>query len=400
MQGTAADRWRLLAGVWLIYLVFGLVTAGLAPLVAPISAELAIGHGTMGMILGAWPLAYIASSLPCGALLDRIGTRRGMLLAIGLMVLSTLWRAVADGPWSLAAAVALFGFGGPLISVGAPKLIARLFHGRDRGLAMGIYVTGPYLGGVIALGLTNSLLLPLVGGNWRGVMLIHAGLIAAAGLVWIALSASPAIRALTGPQAPGEATAPLGQVFRGLAASAEVRLILAMAVSIFTMIHALNNWLPALLEAKGMTPAAAGWWSALPTAAGIVAALTLPRLAETRLLAMMAGLALSMLAATLLLHLDPGIWLALGLVAQGVARGTMMTVAMMLLMDSQDVPADRLGLAGGLFFSVAQLGGALGPTLFGLVSEAAGGFGLALTLLGVLCCVLLVQVARLARLRR
>ena len=86
--------------------------------------------------------------------------------------------------------------------------------------------------------------------------------------------------------------------------------------------------------------------------------------------------------------------------AQGVARGTMMTVAMMLLMDSQDVPADRLGLAGGLFFSVAQLGGALGPTLFGLVSEAAGGFGLALTLLGVLCCVLLVQVARLARLRR
>lgn len=400
MPARTADRWRLLAGVWLIYLVFGLVTAGLAPLVAPISAELAIGHGVMGMILGAWPLAYIASSLPCGALLDRIGVRRGMMLAVGLMVLSTLWRAVAGGPWSLAAAVALFGFGGPLISVGAPKLIARLFHGRDRGLAMGIYVTGPYLGGVLALGLTNSLLLPLVGGNWRGVMLIHAGLIAAAGLVWMALSAAPTIRALTGPQAPDRAAPPLGQVFRGLAASAEVRLILAMAVVIFTLIHALNNWLPALLEAKGMAPAAAGWWSALPTAAGIVAALTLPRLAETRLLAMMAGLAVSMLAATLLLNLAPGVWLALGLVAQGVARGTMMTVAMMLLMDSKDVPADRLGLAGGLFFSVAQLGGVLGPTLFGLVSEAAGGFGLALTLLAVLCCVLLAQVARLARLRR
>ncbi|MFT4149786.1 MAG: MFS transporter [Paracoccaceae bacterium] len=399
MQAAAADRWLLLAGVWLIYLMFGLVTAGLAPLVGSISADLAMGPGAMGMVMGTWPLAYVVASLPGGALLDRIGTRRGVLLAVGLMILSTLWRAVAGGPWSMTAAVALFGLGGPLISVGAPKLIARLFQGRARGLAMGIYITGPYLGGVLALGLTNGFLLPLVGGSWRGVMFVHAGLIAGSGLVWLALSRRPAIREMTAPQGPGAAIPPPMQVLRGLAASSEVRRILAMAISIFTMIHALNNWLPTLLEAKGMDPAAAGWWSAMPTAVGVVAALILPRLAEKRLLAMMAGLAVSMLLATLLLHLPPGLWLASGLVAQGVARGTMMTVAMMLLMDSRDVPVDRLGLAGGLFFSVAQLGGALGPALFGLLRQASGGFDLPLMLLSALCCLLLVQVARMRRLR-
>ncbi|MCH8155783.1 MAG: hypothetical protein IH786_11115, partial [Proteobacteria bacterium] len=53
-------RWVMLAGVWLLYLCFGLIAAAMAPLVKPITEELDLSHSAMGGILGAWPLSYIA----------------------------------------------------------------------------------------------------------------------------------------------------------------------------------------------------------------------------------------------------------------------------------------------------------------------------------------------------
>ena len=63
-----------------------------------------------------------------------------------------------------------------MISVGAPVVIAKLYHGNARATAMGVYVTGPYLGGLMALAITNSVVMPMVNGNWRGVMVVYGGL--------------------------------------------------------------------------------------------------------------------------------------------------------------------------------------------------------------------------------
>ena len=171
-------RWLILFGVWLIYFCFGLTIASMAPLLGPIGAELGIGNSLMGAILGAWPLTYILAAIPCGILLDRLGARRMLFLAALVMAASGLARSYAETPIQLLLAVALFGIGGPMISVGAPKIIARLFKGKTRATAMGVYVTGPYLGGILSLSLTNSLVMPLVGNDWRGVMLVYAALVA------------------------------------------------------------------------------------------------------------------------------------------------------------------------------------------------------------------------------
>ena len=68
---------------------------------------------------------------------------------------SALLRSQAQDYTMLLIAVALFGLGGPLISIGAPK-ISLWFEGPQKGLAMGLYVTGPALGSIAALSLTNS----------------------------------------------------------------------------------------------------------------------------------------------------------------------------------------------------------------------------------------------------
>jgi MFS family permease len=76
--------------------------------------------------------------------------------------------------WTLLLSVGLFGVGGPVISSGAPKVVSQLFTGSDRGFAMGVYMTGPAIGGVVSLTLTHSVLLPFFGGNWRSVLLLWA----------------------------------------------------------------------------------------------------------------------------------------------------------------------------------------------------------------------------------
>ncbi len=389
-------RWFILFGVWLIYFAFGVVASSMAPLITPISADIGIDNAVMGFILGAWPLTYIVAAIPCGVLLDRLGARRMLLAAALLMAASAFARSLADTPIELLLAVALFGIGGPMISVGAPKVIARLFEGKDRAFAMGIYVTGPYLGGLATLALTNSVAMPLAGGDWRGVMLLHTALVILSGLIWLAISGSAGARASTKDAETGKKFN-LG-AFAELIRLPEVRLILAMSIGIFFINHGLNNWLPEILMTRGFTAVEAGYWAAIPSAAGVLGVLVIPRLATPeRRLSVMALLFAAALLASLLLQTNATMPIGLGLLLQGIARGSMMTVAILLLMELPNVPKDRLGLAGGLFFTTAEIGGVLGPVTFGFLSDLSGGFAAPLFSVTLISAVLLVLLAALRR---
>ncbi len=393
---TAPVRWLILFGVWLIYFCFGLTAAAMAPLVSPISAELGISNGLMGVILGAWPLTYILAAIPCGILLDRLGARRMLLLATLLMASSGLARSYAETPVQLLLAVALFGVGGPMISIGAPKLIARLFQGKTRASAMGIYVTGPYLGGILSLSLTNSVVMPMVGNDWRGVMMVYAVLVALSGAVWFAIASLPGGRKHSGEEDGGKKFNL--SAFSEIVRLPEVQMILAMSIGIFFINHGLNNWLPEILRGHGFSAVQAGYWAAIPSTVGIVGALVVPRLAvPERRLMVMAVLFVFSLAASLLLQVSAGPLMVAGLILQGLARGAMMTVAILLLMETPRIPEERLGLAGGLFFTFAEIGGVMGPITFGVLSDLSGSFVLPLAALTVVCTILLAILARLRR---
>ncbi len=393
-------RWAMLAGVWSIYFSFGILVASLAPLVAPITADLGLSHGAMGTVLGAWPLVYIASSLPAGALIDRAGPRRSLVLCAVLIALSGVLRGVAGDHLSLFLAVAVFGLGGPLISIGAPKVMSLWFEGKERGVAMGIYISGPAIGNITALSLTNGVLMPFFGGDWRAVLFAYAGVAVLCGALWMLVTAHPASRAME-RRIAAEPRRPQLQVFGELLSEPVVRLVLAMSVGMFVFNHGLNNWLPEILRSGGMDAATAGYWASVPTAVGILAALTVPRLAtEDRRLAVLGLLFLSAGAATMLLHLSAGPLLAAGLACQGVARGAMMAVAVLVLVESRGVDSRNAGAAGGLFFSAAEVGGVLGPVLVGTLHDLTGGFAASLYMMTAICAVLLLLLSRLRSLTR
>ncbi|MEX2643135.1 MAG: MFS transporter, partial [Acetobacterales bacterium] len=279
----------MLAGVWLLYFSFGLHGFSLAPLVVPVTRDLGMSYGDMGWVLGAWQLVYIGSAVPCGVLLDRLGPRKALLIGAALIAASGVCRSLSDDFLSLFLAVALFGLGGPIVSAGAPKVVSLWFKGPSRGMAMGIYVTGPAVGGILVLASTNAVLMPLFDGDWRWVLRLWAALAVVAGVVWFLLTMHPAAQAMERELAAAKKRPQL-EVLAGLLRLPPIQLVMVMSVGIFMFNHGLNNWLPELLRAGGMSAAGAGIWSAVPTAVGIAGSLLIPRYATPERRFMVLGL--------------------------------------------------------------------------------------------------------------
>lgn len=391
------NRWSLLAGLWLLYTAFGLTATGIAPLVGSIEPELGITHAAMGSIMGAWQLTYIFAAMPGGILLDRLGGHRALFIGGLLIALSALGRALAQDYLSLLLAVALFGLGGPIISSGAPKVVSQLFSGSERGLAMGIYMTGPAIGGVVSLTVTHSVLLPFFDGRWRMVMLLWAGLAIAAAIVWLLIVGRAGLK--DSEKAGGAPKLPQGQVMRELASSRPVQIVLLMGLGVFAFNHGLNNWLPELLRSHGLPIAQASYWAALPTVIGVAGSLLIPRLATPgRRFRILLALCAAALLASLLLQVVSGPWLILGLVMQGIARSALTTILVLTLLELRGVGESRAGSASGMFFSVAEIGGVLGPVSLGLLYDATGNFRAALGGLSAVAALLTIGAVVLPRL--
>ena len=99
-------------------------------------------------------------------------------------------------------------------------------------------------------------------------------------------------------------------------------------------------------------------------------------------------LILSAGSATILLHTSPGLQLAFGLCLQGLARGAMMTVALLMLVEIPRVGPKRAGTAGGLFFTAAEIGGVAGPLVIGFLHDLTGDFSFPLNMLSVIAVLL------------
>ena len=373
VEGDEPYRWVLLGGIWFVYFCFGLVGASMAPLIAEIGSDLAIDNAAMGAILGAWQLVYIGAAIPCGILIDRLRPRTTLLLGSLVVALSAAMRGFAWDEYSMFVAVALFGVGGPLVSVGAPKLSAQWFHGRERGIAIGVYTSGPALGGAAALALSTSVFMPLFEQNWRDVMFAYAGIALAGGALWFAVAGHELAR----PPALG---ATVGGGFglgalRDIVGRPSVQVVLAMAVGVFFVNHGMNNWLPEILRAKGLSAQSAGYWASITQIVGILGSLIVPRYAVPRVrIALLALIFTGMFAASLLLFLPPGLSLVMPLVLLGIARTSATAIIMLVLIELPGISGQRLGMLGGVFFVAGEIGGMLGPLTIGVLSQASGGF--------------------------
>ncbi len=363
----------MLALIWMLYFVFGMVSASIAPLVHMIKGDLNVSFTEMGMVLGAWQLGYVFVAPVVGTVVDRIGLRTTLGIGVFIMVASALLRSMADGFPTLFLSVLIFGAGGPTISIGSPKMVAMWFGTKERGLATGVYSTAPIIGTVLILASANSVLVPLTGG-WRETYLLLGAITFLTAIVWWLFAREPqAPAAKTNADGSVQQRTPLKTILAEMLGHRNVQVILLLAIGTFVMSHGLQTWLPSLLQAGGMTPDEAGFWAAIPNLVGIVGLLLLPRIITHGQRGRLAVFLLVVWAfALVLLAQTTGPALIFSLLLLGFVNSCIMPTLMLLLMETPVVGPLRMGMAAGLYFCIAEIGGFGGPVMLGMVKDATG----------------------------
>ena len=161
--------WTLVAvaaGIFMLLLDVTIVNVALPDIQQAFDASLS----DLQWVIDAYALTLAALQLTAGSLADRFGRR--LLFAIGIVVftLGSLLCGLASGSTFLSLAAAFQGIGGAIMFATGLAIIASAFHGRDRGVAFGVFgavtgvavAVGPVIGGALTSGL-----------SWRWIFLVN-----------------------------------------------------------------------------------------------------------------------------------------------------------------------------------------------------------------------------------
>jgi MFS transporter, ACS family, aldohexuronate transporter len=134
-----------------------------------------------GYIVFAFQLAYAIGVLAAGRLIDRLGTRIGYCVFMGIWSLSAMGHALANSAFEFGIARFCLGLGESGNFPAAIKTVAEWFPQRERSLATGIFNSGANVGAVLA-----PLMVPWVVlhfHSWRAAFLI-TGFFSLAWIFW------------------------------------------------------------------------------------------------------------------------------------------------------------------------------------------------------------------------
>jgi ACS family hexuronate transporter-like MFS transporter len=132
-------------------------------------------------VLIAFRVAYAVGQAIAGRVVDRLGTRRGLSLAVIWYSVAAMVTSLAVGLRSFAAFRFALGLGEAANWPGATKAVSEWFPRRESGWAVALFDSGSSIGGALApfivLGIYHAF------GSWRPAFLITGTL----GFLWLIL---------------------------------------------------------------------------------------------------------------------------------------------------------------------------------------------------------------------
>jgi MFS transporter, DHA2 family, multidrug resistance protein len=369
------------------------------------------GTAEMQWIVDAYSVLFAGTLLLAGALSDRFGRRRALLIGLTIFASGSFAAGLVDSAGPLIACRAVMGIGGAFIMPSTLSILAQVFTDRrERAQAIGIWAA--VAGAAVGLG-------PIVGGallevfDWRSIFWVNpplAVVVIVFTLVFVPESKDPARPRL---DVLGAVASSLGLVAlvvtiielpeQGLSVITAVgalvavvslvafvlwerrvshpllpmdlfaqRLFVVSIVSVALVYFALMGvmfFLPQFVQlVQGFTPLQSGF-AVLPGAAGLfIASLISPRLADrygTRRI-VVAGLVTVALGLVVATPLDVGsnyAHLGICLALMGLGLGLVLPQATNGVLAS--VPRERAGLGSAVNDGVGELGGSLGVAILG-----------------------------------
>lgn len=325
--------------------------------------DLHIGKAKVGLLVGLYFGSTGVGSRQGGALVDRFGARRAVVVDMAIVVVAASGAALVGSYAALAVACVLAGFGYALSTTGTNVAVAAVVPESQRARALTIKTAG-----VPAQVVFGSLVGPSLGERfgWRPVITGVAVIAALVGtFAWWALPAHTAAAVRRGDQ---RGSLPRGFVLFPLACF----LLLAGTQPMFSWI------VPYLRDEIGMRLTAAGRVAALGAACGVVGMVLVARWSDRvgRRLRLPAVVALSLCSGVGALLMVAGTRAGLVVAAVGFIVGVVSQLAAIGLMHTAvvDVAPSAVGRGSGVAMTGYYLGALVAPWLFGFLSDRSDGY--------------------------
>jgi len=354
-----------------------------------IREDLGLSIADMGYLLSAFLWAYAFAQLPTGAMVDRLGPRLLLTMGLSLWSLAQLLGGLVRNFGEFFGARILLGIGeAPQFPTGA-RVVRDWFNQRDRGLATGVFNCASSLGTAIAVPLLTYLMLSF---GWRAMFVIMgiAGLIVAA--LWYVLYRNPDGVALT-PQENAYRTQgdPPGQrtkvTFREWKLLFRFRTTWGMIFGYFGCIYLTwiyTAWLPGYLEIeRHMSVKYTGWAAAVPFACGVVGGVLGGYIADILVRRGVEPLKSRRYPAAIALLGTAVCTVAAAYVSSNALAIAFISISLFLVyvtstcawaLSSVAVPTNCTASIGAVQNFGGYLGGALAPTVTGLIVQHTGSF--------------------------
>lgn len=430
-------RWFML---FLLCLVIGInyLDRGNLAVAAPVmQKELGLSPATMGILFSAFAWSY-AFCLPfAGALLDKIGPRILMTIALVGWSAATFAMGLVSQLWNLIAVRLGLGFFESPIMPSNIKCVAVWFPDRERALAVGAYTATEY----VALGvLTPVLAWILVTFGWEMIFFVTGVIGFVIGGIWYKWYRSPgdsaevndaewqymkaggallggetgkrpgivrpdtndSVNAHSNPVASSTKISGKGegnetmrltqwQATKKLITNRRLIGMFLGQFSIMTTLFFFLTWFPSyLVTEKGLTILKGGFYAMFPFLVAIAGSLIGGKWSDSMLdsgksktLARKLPIILGFLLSTVIVAANyvesiPAIIAFMAVAFFGQAMASTVTGALL----SDLAPAGYLGVSGGLLNFFANLGSATCPLVIGFIVDGTGSFAYALAYVG------------------
>jgi len=330
-----------------------------------------------------------------GLVLDRIGARRGIAIAVLVFGLAQLVRSLATGFLDMLAVTVLFAVGATGITFGLPKLVAGVFPARLLGTMSTVYILGSYAGTAAAYSVGRAVLGPWLGG-WRPTFRVLALAALAFLVVWVPVARWHAGRHGTPHDGGSESAFSLGSVradVRRVLSHRVMRLLVVVGTAYLLLGHSLQGWVPTLLESRGVAAATAATVATLFVVGQALGTVVVPPLSDrlNRRRPAVVGCGLAAVAGLVALAGVDAVWAAaVAVLVVGSGVGGVSPLVRAIPTEIEDIGPELTATAVSLVFAVGELGGFFGPFLVGSLRDVTGSFlpGLALLAVGALGIVL------------
>ncbi|SDX44959.1 MFS transporter [Paenibacillus sp. PDC88] len=335
-----------------------------------ITQDLGLSASAQGIILSSFFLGYAIMQIPGGALADRFGYRKVILVSVFAWSIFTILTGSAWSLFSLIFVRFLFGIGEGSFFPSGSKAIATTFPINQRSSAMSIMLASGAIMGVVTPILTSQALETI---GWRTLFYI----IGAVGIL-VTILMFFLLKESAQPLQSEAVPAPKEKVpFKVVLKTPMIWNLFIGYFSIYAVNWGLQSWMPTyMVNVRGLDMTQMGLLSAIPAVISIFTMLLsgyiLDRIpaGKDRIIASVFGIFVA-----LFLYLMS----TAGSIAMFITHQTIVTalagfISTLIISKSlKTMPETVVATANGFINTGAQLAGFLTPMLIGFLVEASGG---------------------------